>query len=64
MNMKNNANATHAWVPWNSNVLKQDQIQDLTSKHGEFMDQDPKYEHACNNFHETTSKLQYMHMHA
>ena len=62
--MKNNANSTHAWVPRNSNVLKQDQMQDLTSKHGEFMDQDPNYEHASRNSHETTSKPQYKSMHA
>ena len=43
MNMKNNANSAHAWVLRNTNATKQDQMQCLTSKHGEFMDQDQKY---------------------
>ena len=64
MNMKNNANSTHAWVPRNTNATKQDQMQSLTSKHSEFIDLDQKYEHACNNIPENNSKFQDMHMHA
>ena len=62
--MKNNANSTHAWVPWNSKALKQVQMQDLTSKHGEFMDYNKNVDMHVTNSMKTTSKPHHKSMHA